>query len=186
MLVVVLASLSAGIGAVGFGGRLPRRRCSPCRVDVLGGLGAGDLRGRLPVMPDAPRRGSSLGQLLRTIGFAATPGLISRSRVHAGPHRAGVHRVVDLDAGGDDRRRAPRPRLRAAPASCRWPSACFGWAAGRSDRIARRRWASCLPCPTRQPRPRCTSFVSARTPSRREPSNRNRRQTRQAVESYPA
>ena len=77
MIVVVLASLSAGIGAVGFGGTVAD---APILAVVALMAWAGwalvtfEIGSR--VMPTAETR-VSLGQMLRTIGFAATPGLIS-------------------------------------------------------------------------------------------------------------
>src|SRR4051794_19018715 len=73
MLVVVLASLSAGVGAVGLGGSIA---AAPLFAVVALMSWASwafvPLEVGSRVMPTADTR-VSLGQLLRTIGFAATP-----------------------------------------------------------------------------------------------------------------
>jgi hypothetical protein len=77
MVVVVLASLSAGVGAVGFGGTLaaaPVFAVVALMSWAAWALVTFEVGSR--VMPTADTR-VSLGQLLRTIGFAATPGLIA-------------------------------------------------------------------------------------------------------------
>jgi hypothetical protein len=77
MSVVVLASLSAGVGAVGFGGSIaaaPLFAVVALMSWASWALVTFEVGSR--VMPTADTR-VSLGQLLRTIGFAATPGMIS-------------------------------------------------------------------------------------------------------------
>jgi hypothetical protein len=77
MLVVVLASLSAGIGAVGFGGSIaaaPVFAVVALMSWAAWALVTFEVGSR--VMP-TPETRVSLGQLLRTIGFSATPGIIS-------------------------------------------------------------------------------------------------------------
>jgi hypothetical protein len=77
MTVVVLASLSAGVGAVGFGGTLaiaPLFAVVALMSWAAWALVTFEVGSR--VMPTADTR-VTLGQLLRTIGFSATPGLIS-------------------------------------------------------------------------------------------------------------
>jgi hypothetical protein len=77
MLIVVLASLSWGVGAVGLGGTLagaPVFAVVALMSWAAWALVTFEVGSR--VMP-APETRVTLGQLLRTIGFAATPGLIS-------------------------------------------------------------------------------------------------------------
>jgi hypothetical protein len=77
MAVVVLASLSAGIGAVGFGGTIaaaPLFAIVALMSWAAWALVTFEVGSR--VMPTADTR-VTLGQMLRTIGFAATPGMIS-------------------------------------------------------------------------------------------------------------
>ncbi|MQA31472.1 MAG: hypothetical protein GEU82_16830 [Luteitalea sp.] len=77
MIVVVLASLSAGVGAVGFGGTItaaPVFAAVALMSWAAWALVTFEVGSR--VMPTAETR-VSLGQMLRTIGFAAAPGLIS-------------------------------------------------------------------------------------------------------------
>jgi hypothetical protein len=77
MIVVVLASLSAGLGAVGFGGtiaQVPFFAAVALMSWAAWALVTFEVGSR--VMPTADTR-VSLGQMLRTIGFSATPGMIS-------------------------------------------------------------------------------------------------------------
>jgi hypothetical protein len=77
MAIVVLSSLAAGIGATGFGGRIsgaPLLAVVALMSWAAWALVTFEIGGR--VMPVRETR-VSLGQMLRTIGFAATPGLVS-------------------------------------------------------------------------------------------------------------
>jgi hypothetical protein len=75
MTIVVLSSLSMGVGAVGFGGRItgaPFLAIAALMAWAAWALVTYEIGGRL--MP-APQTRVGIGQLLRTLGFAATPGL---------------------------------------------------------------------------------------------------------------
>lgn len=77
MAVVVIASLSAGVGAVGFGARLtavPLFAIVALMSWAAWALVTFEIGSR--VMPTAETR-VTLGQMLRTIGFSATPGFIA-------------------------------------------------------------------------------------------------------------
>jgi Yip1-like protein len=77
MTVVVLSSLSVGFGATGFGGSLtaiPFFAIVSLMSWAAWALVTFEIGSRLMA---APETRVSLGQLLRTIGFAATPGMIS-------------------------------------------------------------------------------------------------------------
>jgi hypothetical protein len=77
MAVVVLSSLSAGFGATGFGGNLaamPFFAIVSLMSWAAWALVTFEIGSRLMA---APETRVSLGQLLRTMGFAATPGMIS-------------------------------------------------------------------------------------------------------------
>ena len=62
------------------------------------------------LLPEAETR-SDVGELLRTIGFASTPGSASGPGRAARGHHSGVRGNRDLDAGRDDRRRPAGARL---------------------------------------------------------------------------
>jgi hypothetical protein len=77
MTVVVLSSLSIGFGATGFGGSLtamPFFAIVSLMSWAAWALVTFEIGSRLMA---APETRVSLGQLLRTIGFAATPGMIA-------------------------------------------------------------------------------------------------------------
>jgi Yip1-like protein len=77
MTVVVLSSLSIGFGATGFGGSLaamPFFTSVALMSWAAWALVTFEIGSRLMA---APETRVTLGQLLRTIGFAATPGMIS-------------------------------------------------------------------------------------------------------------
>jgi hypothetical protein len=77
MAIVVLSSLASGVGAAGFGSRIsgaPFLTIVALMSWAAWALVTYEIGGRL--MP-TPETRVSLGQLLRTIGFAATPGLLS-------------------------------------------------------------------------------------------------------------
>lgn len=77
MTVVVLSSLAMGVGATGFGSRIsgaPFFAVAALMSWAAWALVTYEIGGRL--MP-APQTRVGLGQLLRTIGFAATPGFLA-------------------------------------------------------------------------------------------------------------
>jgi hypothetical protein len=75
--VVVLSSLAAGVGARGFGGNTPANIVLVTIAALMGwacwALVILQVGGRL--LPE-PQTAVDLGQLMRTIGFASTPGLL--------------------------------------------------------------------------------------------------------------
>jgi hypothetical protein len=76
-IIVVVSSLASGVGATGFGGRIsgaPFFAIAALMSWAAWALVVYEIGGRL--MPE-PQTRVGLGQLLRTIGFAATPGFIS-------------------------------------------------------------------------------------------------------------
>jgi hypothetical protein len=76
-LVVVLSSIGAGIGARGFGSGSPRTMVFISAVSLLAWLAWALLTYQIGVrlMPEAETR-SDVGELLRTIGFSAAPGML--------------------------------------------------------------------------------------------------------------
>jgi hypothetical protein len=77
MTIVVISSIASGVGATGFGSRIsgaPFFAVAALMSWAAWALVTYEVGGRL--MP-APETRVSLGQLLRTIGFAATPGILS-------------------------------------------------------------------------------------------------------------
>ncbi len=85
MLVVILASIGAGIGNVGMAGSA----VAPIAYAVAGSLVAWAAWAALicylgtRVMPDVTTR-ADLGQVLRTLGFAAAPGMLRAFEVFGG------------------------------------------------------------------------------------------------------
>ena len=77
MTIVIVSSLASGVGATGFGSRFsgaPFFAIAALMSWAAWALVTYEIGGRL--MP-TPETRVSLGQLLRTIGFAATPGILS-------------------------------------------------------------------------------------------------------------
>ena len=77
MLVVVLSSVCAGIGARRLGSGSPRSMVFICAVSLLAWASWALLTYQIGVrlLPEADTR-SDVGELLRTIGFAAAPGML--------------------------------------------------------------------------------------------------------------
>ena len=77
MLVVVLSSVGAGIGARGLGSGSPRSMVFISAVSLLAWAAWALLTYQIGVrlLPEADTR-SDVGELLRTIGFAAAPGML--------------------------------------------------------------------------------------------------------------
>ena len=77
------------------------------------------------LMPEADTQ-SDVGELLRTIGFSAAPGMLRIFGIVPGRGDTGVRDYGDVDAGGDDRRGAPGARLQEHGAGGRRLG--LGWA----------------------------------------------------------
>jgi hypothetical protein len=77
LLVVVLSSVGAGIGARGLGSGTPQSMVFISAVSLISWAAWALLTYQIGVrlMPEAETR-SDVGELLRTIGFAATPGML--------------------------------------------------------------------------------------------------------------
>jgi len=77
MLVVVLSSVGAGVGAYGLGNGSPRTMIFISGVSLLAWAAWALLTYQIGVklMPE-PETRSDVGELLRTIGFAAAPGML--------------------------------------------------------------------------------------------------------------
>ena len=131
LVVVVLSSLAAGFGARGLGGTAAENIFLISIVALIAwaawALLTYEIGARL--LPE-PQTVVDVGELLRTIGFAATPGLLRVFGIIPGVTHSGVRDRRHLDARGDDRRRASGARLHEhAPGGRRlrawvgrWPS----------------------------------------------------------------
>ena len=77
LLVVVLSSIGAGIGAYGLGSGSPRTMVFISALSLIAWMAWAMLTYQIGVklMPEAQTR-SSVGELMRTIGFAAAPGML--------------------------------------------------------------------------------------------------------------
>ena len=77
LLVVVLSSIGAGIGARGLGGGTPQSMVFISAVSLIAWAAWALLTYQIGVrlMPEAETR-SDVGEMLRTIGFAAAPGML--------------------------------------------------------------------------------------------------------------
>ncbi len=77
LLVVVLSSIGAGIGARGFGSGSPRSMVFISAVSLLAWTAWALLTYQIGVklMPE-PQTSADVGELLRTIGFASAPGML--------------------------------------------------------------------------------------------------------------
>ena len=77
LLVVVLSSIGAGIGARGLGGGTPQSMVFISAVSLIAWAAWALLTCQIGVrlMPEAETR-SDVGEMLRTIGFAAAPGML--------------------------------------------------------------------------------------------------------------
>ena len=111
LLVVVLSSISAGLGAFGWGNGSLRGVLFISGLALLSWVTWAYITFEIGtrLMPERETR-ADVGQLLRTIGFSAAPGMLRVFGSCPAPPRR-LHHHGDLDARGDGRRGPAGARL---------------------------------------------------------------------------